>query len=155
MSGSLRCCLAKNILAATMIMLFKLLDFAMIFVFRRAPRKRQKVSQAARKHYLANREMARKVIKELIDELNGCYQVKIGRVAVKHHKSRWGSCSSKGNLNFNYKILFLPRELQEYIVAHELCHLLEFNHGRNFWELVAKTINDYKLRRMALKKINI
>jgi len=67
-------------------------------------------------------------------------------------RSRWGSCSVSGNLNFNYKLIHLPEDIAEYIVAHELCHLAEFNHSKKFWELVSKTIPDHKLRRKRLKK---
>ncbi len=59
------------------------------------------------------------------------------------------------NLNFNYKIVLLPDELADYIVAHEICHLGEFNHSKSFWSLLEKTIPDYMLRRNALKKIGI
>jgi predicted metal-dependent hydrolase len=67
-------------------------------------------------------------------------------------KSRWGSCSRKKNLNFNYKLIQLPLELADYIVVHELCHLQEFNHGQGFWNLVGETIPDYKARRDELRK---
>mgnify|MGYP001607235311 CR=1 FL=1 len=81
-------------------------------------------------------------------ENNKLYQFKIGRVSIKNHKSRWGSCSKKGNLNFNYKLALLPQELADYVIVHELCHLGEFNHSPKFWKLVARAIPNYK----ALKK---
>jgi predicted metal-dependent hydrolase len=64
-------------------------------------------------------------------------------------RSRWGSCSRKGNLNFNYKLIQLPQELADYIVVHELCHLKQFNHSHAFWNLIAETIpNHIELRKI-------
>lgn len=86
---------------------------------------------------------------------NDFYKFKYNKVTIKNQKSRWGSCSRKGNLNFNYKIAALPEKLVDYIVIHELCHLGEFNHSRNFWNLVAKTAPDYKDSVRELKKVGI
>jgi len=75
------------------------------------------------------------------------------RVAIRNQKSRWGSCSSQKNLNFNYRLCLLPSDIAEYIIVHELCHLQEMNHSVKFWRLVEKTIPDYKFRQKRLKKI--
>lgn len=98
----------------------------------------------ARRHYLAHRETARTLIHSKVEHWNQFYHYPIGQIRTKDVKTRWGSCSSLGNLNFNYKILFLPEHLQDYIVVHELCHLRQMNHGPNFWNLVAETIPEYK-----------
>lgn len=105
------------------------------------------------KEYRKLKQQAHLVVHEHLARLNQVYSFSFNRVCVKNHKSRWGSCSKKGNLNFNYKIIHLPLELAEYIVAHELCHLQELNHSPRFWVLVAKAVPDYKARRRKLKAV--
>ncbi len=105
------------------------------------------------REYRQLKEQAREFVKEKIAEINKFYNFSFNRVCIKNHKSRWGSCSKKGNLNFNYKIIHLPVELAEYIVVHELCHLKELNHSFRFWALVAKAVPDYKARRRKLKAV--
>jgi len=96
------------------------------------------------KDYKENKEKALKVCLERISYFNKFYNYKIGKIQIRNQKSRWGSCSGKGNLNFNYKIVFLPDELIDYIIVHELCHRGEMNHSRKFWALVEQKIPEYK-----------
>lgn len=103
--------------------------------------------------YKKLKQQARVLVKEKITQINKLYNFSFNRVSIKNHKSRWGSCSKKGNLNFNYKIIHLSIELAEYVVAHELCHLKELNHSPRFWALVAKAVPDYKARRRKLKAV--
>ena len=103
--------------------------------------------------YRKLKQEARIFVKEKILQINQLYNFSFNRICIKNHKSRWGSCSKKGNLNFNYKIIHLPVELAEYIVAHELCHLKELNHSARFWVLVSKAIPDYRARRRKLKAV--
>jgi len=65
------------------------------------------------------------------------------KVSIRGQKTRWGSCSSKGNISLNYCILLLPKEFGEYVLIHELCHLKEFNHSRRFWALVKQFVPNY------------
>lgn len=83
---------------------------------------------------------------------NAFYNLPYKRISIKNTVTRWGSCSRLGNLNFNYRIATLPSDMSDYIIVHELCHIGEFNHSRDFWNLVARTIPDYSLLRAELKK---
>ncbi len=102
--------------------------------------------------YKKYKENARVIAKERLEYFNQFYGFLIHDVRIKNQKTRWGSCSEKGNLNFNYKIALLPAHLADYIIVHELCHLGEFNHSFRFWDLVRRTIPDYKERRSSLRK---
>jgi predicted metal-dependent hydrolase len=106
-----------------------------------------------REDYLKLKESAQNLAEGRVAHFNRLYNFQVNGVAIKNQKSRWGSCSRKGNLNFNYKIAFLPASLCDYIVVHELCHLAEFNHSRNFWGLVGKTIPDYKKIKKEFKSV--
>lgn len=75
----------------------------------------------------------------------------IGRICIKDVKSRWGSCSSKRNLNFNWRLVMAPMEVLDYVVVHELCHLKEMNHSKDFWALVEEILPDYKKSRNWLR----
>ena len=94
--------------------------------------------------YLKYKENALALAENRIRHFNKVYRFLINTVNIKNQKTRWGSCSKKGNLNFNYKIALLPPRLADYIIAHELSHLGEFNHSQKFWNLVAKTVPDYR-----------
>lgn len=94
--------------------------------------------------YLKLKEYARSMVHRRLEKYAQIYGFKYNSVAIRNQKTRWGSCSSKGNLNFNYKIIFLPQRHADYIIVHELCHLREFNHGKRFWNLVAQTFPDYE-----------
>lgn len=118
-------------------------------------RLRRKQVRKSSPQYLRHKEEARSLVKERLEHFNAFYKFKYNRVAIKNHKRRWGSCSSKGNLNFNYRIVFLPPHLADYLVVHELCHLGEFNHSPRFWALVGKTISDWEKRRKELLAWNV
>ena len=68
-------------------------------------------------------------------------------------KTRWGSCSQKGNLNFNWKLVLMPQALLDYVVVHELAHRKEMNHSARFWAIVEQELPDYQKRRNELKKL--
>ncbi len=80
----------------------------------------------------------------LLDRYARLLGVSYGRVTVRCQKTRWGSCSSKGNLNFNCLLAEAPDSVLAYVVAHELCHRREMNHSKRFWALVASVCPSYK-----------
>lgn len=72
-------------------------------------------------------------------------------ITVRDQKTRWGSCSSSGTLSFNYRLIFAPPEILDYVVVHELCHLTHMNHSKDFWNMVGSVLPDYKTRRQWLR----
>ena len=98
----------------------------------------------SRVEFLANKELARSLVNAKIEHFNQTYGFMVKRVSIRNQRSRWGSCSKKGNLNFNYRLVLLPPLVADYIIVHELCHLGEFNHSKKFWALVAKAIPNHK-----------
>jgi len=104
-------------------------------------------------HYRKHKEASRVFIVKRLSELNSLhYNFSYKKVFVRANTSRWGSCSSLRNLNFDYRILFLPTYLQDYLLVHELCHLREMNHSKDFWELVEQAVPEYKTARKELRK---
>lgn len=102
--------------------------------------------------FMRHKDAALKLAEEKVAKFNAIYKFEFAAIHIKNQKTRWGSCSKKGNLNFNYKIALLPERLAEYVVVHELCHLGEFNHSRKFWNLVAKTMPEYAEIREDLRR---
>jgi len=91
-------------------------------------------------------------VRDRVRHWNTFYGYPYNSIRIKDVGTRWGSCSTQKNLNFNYRIYFLPEHLQDYIIVHEICHLGEMNHSYRFWNLVKKTVPDYKKRKHELKK---
>ena len=118
-------------------------------MFRR--RRRRRRARSVRR-YKAHKEGARAVIREKIQRYNEIYQYRLARISIRNQQTRWGSCSKNGNLNFNYKILFLEEPFADYIVVHELCHLQELDHSQKFWNLVAQVFPNYKQIRGELRR---
>lgn len=90
------------------------------------------------------RAQTRKLVEARVKHFAPVIGVTYGRIAVRIQRTRWGSCSSKGNLNFNCLLALVPAEVLDYIVVHELCHLKELNHSARFWEEVARVLPDFK-----------
>lgn len=106
-----------------------------------------------RKEFFRLKRQAKNLVKQRLDYFNNIYNFSYGRISIRAQKSRWGSCSKKGNLNFNYRVVFLPTPLLDYLIVHELCHTKEFNHSQKFWQLVGQTIPEYKNLRKELKNL--
>lgn len=103
-----------------------------------------------RDEYLKYKEDALILVKERLEYFNKYYNFKWHNITIRNQKTRWGSCSRKGNLNFNYKIVLLPEEQADYIIVHELCHLKELNHSKDFWNLVGISVPNFKNIRSSL-----
>ena len=108
------------------------------------PRKNSNAYKEARKE-------ARILVTERLKYFNELYNFTYGTISIRDQKTRWGSCSAKGNLSINYRIVYLPKELQDYIVVHELCHTKEHNHSERFWAQVARAIPEHMSLRKALR----
>lgn len=124
-----------------------------IAYFRQFPRK---VSiKSKRRHFPEHKARALALVQERLEHFNQFYRLTGKKIAIRNQKSRWGSCSRKGNLNFNYKIALLPQRLADYIIVHELCHLRELNHSTKFWALVAQTLPNHRSLRRELRKVGV
>ena len=91
---------------------------------------------------LANKAL--KYIPERVAYFSKIIGVTYGRITIRNQKTRWGSCSSKGNLNFNCLLMLMPPEVIDYVVVHELCHRNQMNHSKAFWKEVEKILPNYK-----------
>lgn len=92
--------------------------------------------------------------RHFLDDFNGIAQatgLKYNDVKFRDYKSRWGCCDTKKNIAFNYKLLMLPVELQQYVMLHELCHTQEMNHSPKFYALLSSFMPDFRRRKSALK----
>ena len=114
------------------------------------PRTRRKLPT---REYLKYKEKSRAIILERLAHFAPICGVTYKRVAIRNQRKRWGSCSSLGNLNFSYRVAFLPDELRDYVIVHELCHLKELNHSPAFWALVAAVLPDYENSILAIRAI--
>ena len=113
--------------------------------------KESSLPSATRKDYLKYKNLAREIVEKKLKYFNEFYGFSYNRVFIRNQKTRWGSCSKVGNLNFSYRIIYLSEKLCNYIIVHELCHLGEFSHSQDFWDLVAKTVPEYKKIRKEIK----
>lgn len=96
-------------------------------------------------------EQALIVIPERVAHYAQIMNVTIGKISIRNQVSRWGSCSSKGNLSFNCLLMLMPSDVIDYVVVHELCHRKEMNHSTKFWDEVAQVLPNYKVQKKWLK----
>ena len=121
-------------------------------------KQRQKLAAAPRAEILSEQELAslRRSAKQWIPQRAAYFAplvgVSYGDITIRCQKTKWGSCSSKGNLNFNLLLMLAPPEVVDYVVVHELCHRLEMNHSPRFWANVARVLPDYAQRRKWLRE---
>ncbi len=110
------------------------------------------VERLSRQDLEALAQEAVKVIPERVAYYAPKVGVTYGRITIRNQKSRWGSCSAKGNLNFNCLLMLAPREVLDSVVVHELCHRLEMNHSQKFYEHVLRVFPEYYKHHAWLKE---
>lgn len=98
------------------------------------------------------REETRQIVQQFIDQYANQYRLRVNGVRITSARTRWGSCSGKGNLNFTYRLSMAPLPVVEYVVVHELAHLKVHNHSRAFWSQVARMLPTYQQPRTWLKQ---
>jgi len=98
------------------------------------------------------REQARMLVTEKVQYYAPHIGVTYHQITIRTQHTRWGSCSSRGNLSFNCLLALVPTDVLDYVVVHELCHRIEMNHSERFWVLVSKILPDYKAHRKWLKE---
>lgn len=114
--------------------------------------RQEQMSPWSEQDYQRARELARHVLTQKAERYASLMQVTYERISIRDQKTRWGSCSGKGNLNFNWRLILAPEEVLDYVVVHELAHRKEMNHSPAFWEIVERVLPDYKKRRQWLKQ---
>ena len=110
---------------------------------------KREMPEAEKKYY-------RNLAREVLGARTGYYPRKMGvtygRISIREQKTRWGSCSSVGNLNYNWKLVLMPEHVMDYVVIHELAHRKEMNHSARFYAVVAQQMPDYKVWQSWLKE---
>ena len=114
--------------------------------------KRKNMPQWSEEDYRSCRLEAEKALGERTAFFAKVMGIDYGRITVRNQKTRWGSCSAKGNLNFNWRLILAPGEVLDYVVVHELAHRREMNHSERFWRLVENILPDYQRQRRWLKE---
>ena len=111
------------------------------------------IKRAAKKTFI---EWYLEHAKEKIPERVALYSRRTGawprRIEIKNHRRRWGSCSRSGVIRFNWKIITAPVSLVDYVIVHELCHLIRQDHSAQFWQILESIIPDYRTRRKQLRE---
>ena len=100
------------------------------------------------------RKVAEEVLIERVNFMANRLRLRPANITTNNNKTRWGVCDSRGNIAINWRAIFLPPNLLDYIVVHELCHLLEFNHTPAFWSVLGNILPDYQMLRKHLKCLN-
>ena len=122
---------------------------------RRRVKRRRPASRASKKQYTEHKSAALALVTARLAHFNQVYGLTWKSVSIRNQKTRWGSCSRRGALHFNYRLVLLPPHLADYVIVHELCHLKEFNHSKKFWQEVERTLPDWRAARRELKKISL
>jgi len=123
-----------------------------VLVFQ-VPQKNIHSSEELYEKYLLH--VAKKYLHQRTSELTVKYGFSVKRLSIRGQKTRWGSCSRRGNLSLNYHLLKFRKEVIDYVIVHELCHLRQLNHSKKFWNEVAQILPHYKSLKKELKKLSL
>ena len=115
-------------------------------------RARAKINDISTEEEKELRKLAKKILPAKTAYFANIMGLKYGRITITSAKTRFGSCSSKGNISYSFRLMKYPEAAIDYVVVHELAHILELNHSEKFWNIVASVFPDYKERRKLLKK---
>ena len=113
--------------------------------------KEEKFSNLSDSEIKLLKKQAKEYFKYKIEHFSKIMDLNYGRMTITSAKTRFGSCSSKGNICFSYRLMLYPEPAREYVVVHELCHLVYMDHSKSFYSLLAKYLPDYKERKRLLK----
>jgi len=97
---------------------------------------------------------AKSIIEQRADYFSQRLKLPKGQFSINNNKTRWGTCDKQGNITLNWRAVMLPANLLDYIVVHEFCHILEFNHSKQFWQIVETILPDWRVTRRHLKQMN-
>jgi len=112
----------------------------------------RRIVRLTKKEEAAYKQQAKAYLQQKCRHFSEVMGVRHGEVRISGAKTRWGSCSRKGTINFTYRLMFVPEELADYVVVHELAHLKEMNHSGRFWYVVEQVMPDYRARRKKLRE---
>lgn len=116
----------------------------------------EKLTPAEQRRLKTYENRYRKSAREIFEKRVAYYHTITGgnytSITIRDQRSRWGSCSSRGTLSFNYRLVFAPAKVLDYVVVHELCHLTHMNHSKDFWNMVASVMPEYKVYKTWLKE---
>jgi predicted metal-dependent hydrolase len=105
-----------------------------------------------KKHFATHKERARKILRARMEYWRVKLDTDFTGPRIGNQSTRWGSCSKTGTISLNYRLVFLPEELMDYVVVHELCHRLHFNHSKSFWCAVGSALPEYGVLRRTLRR---
>jgi len=123
-----------------------------VLVFRVPPKNIFSPEQLYEKYL---QHVAKKYLLQRANELSVKFGFNEKRLSVRGQKTRWGSCSRRGNVSLNYNLLKFRKEVIDYVIVHELCHLRQLNHSKKFWNEVAQILPHYKSLKKELKKFSL
>jgi predicted metal-dependent hydrolase len=111
----------------------------------------ENIKQALKRFYY---QQCKALVEESVATYQSYFKTKPRSIRINDSKTTWGTCDSKLQLTFNWKLAMAPREVIDYVVVHEMCHMVHLNHDRSFWRLVGKILPDYKEKELWLARLN-